>query len=325
MWTSKVLAVMGALGAAVMGGVNAVAPNKDGIKSVPLRTHSFQPPYMDSDLQSRWFDWGGDTIVRVDQYIRLSSENRQGTSGYLWSKLPLTATNWEIEFEFHIHGNNHLFGDGMAMWITKQRALQGPVFGSIDNFEGLGLFFDTYKNNRPGVVFPYISAMLGDGKTSYDHNNDGKDTELAGCSARGIRNAHGKTMARLTYFQEDYLRLELLYRDDGEWIECFNVQNVTLPQVAYLGFTAHCGELTDNHDIIEVTAKNLYSTDPTRPGPGSSGARKADTYHEKVYDYDNPSSGWGWFFVKLILFVLVSVAGYVGFTAYRIRQQKSRF
>ena len=26
--------------------------------------------------------------------------------------------------------NNHLFGDGMAIWITKDRAQPGPVFGS---------------------------------------------------------------------------------------------------------------------------------------------------------------------------------------------------
>lgn len=49
----------------------------------------------------------------------------------------------------------------MAMWITKQRALTGPVFGSADKFEGLGIFFDTYKNNRPGTIFPYVMAMLG--------------------------------------------------------------------------------------------------------------------------------------------------------------------
>lgn len=47
------------------------------------------------------------------------------------------------------------------MWITKQRALTGPVFGSADKFEGLGIFFDTYKNNRPGTIFPYVMAMLG--------------------------------------------------------------------------------------------------------------------------------------------------------------------
>ena len=68
------------------------------------------------------------------------------------------------------------------MWITKQRAEPGPVFGHADKFEGLGIFWDTYKNNRPGTVFPYVMAMLGDGQTSYDQAHDGKDNELAGCS-----------------------------------------------------------------------------------------------------------------------------------------------
>ena len=70
----------------------------------------------------------------------------------------------------------------MAMWLTKQRGQQGPVFGMADKFEGLGIFIDTYKNNRPGTVFPYISAMMGDGQTSYDKDNDGKSNEIAGCS-----------------------------------------------------------------------------------------------------------------------------------------------
>jgi len=70
----------------------------------------------------------------------------------------------------------------MALWLTKQRGLGGSVFGSTDKFEGLGIFFDTYKNNRPGVTFPYVMAMLGDGKNSYDKDTDGKDQELAGCS-----------------------------------------------------------------------------------------------------------------------------------------------
>jgi hypothetical protein len=70
------------------------------------------------------------------------------------------------------------------MWLTKQRAQPGNVFGHTDKFEGLGLFFDTYKNNRPGTVFPYIMAMNGDGQTAYDKDNDGKANEVAGCSVR---------------------------------------------------------------------------------------------------------------------------------------------
>lgn len=72
----------------------------------------------------------------------------------------------------------------MALWVTKERATQGPVFGSMDKFEGLGLFIDTYKNNRPGVVFPYVMAMLGNGSASYDKDHDGEANELAGCSVR---------------------------------------------------------------------------------------------------------------------------------------------
>ncbi|KAF8475979.1 putative lectin family integral membrane protein [Kalaharituber pfeilii] len=229
------------------------------VKTVPLRTHSLYQPYLDSDLQSRWFDWGGDTVIRADQYIRLTGD-RQDQAGWIWSRLPLTATNWEIEFEFKIHGKGSLYGDGLALWVTKQRAQGGPVFGSKDKFEGLGVFFDTYKNNRPGTVFPYVMAMLGDGQTSYNHANDGKDQELAGCSARGIRGSVTPTKGRLTYFQENYLQLELQYKDENAWVTCFNVPNVTLPTVSYLGFSAHCGELSDNHDIISITSNNLYTT-----------------------------------------------------------------
>jgi mannose-binding lectin 2 len=70
----------------------------------------------------------------------------------------------------------------MAMWLTKQRGTHGTVFGSTDKFEGLGIFIDTYKNNRPGIVFPLVMAMMGDGQTTYDNMNDGAANELAGCS-----------------------------------------------------------------------------------------------------------------------------------------------
>lgn len=72
----------------------------------------------------------------------------------------------------------------MALWVTKERTKQGPVFGSMDQFEGLGLFIDTYKNNRPGVIFPYVMAMLGNGSATYDKEHDGLANELAGCSVR---------------------------------------------------------------------------------------------------------------------------------------------
>jgi len=229
--------------------------------------------------------------------------------------VPLTATNWEVEVEFKITGTGNLYGDGMAMWVTTSRAEMGNVFGMKNEFEGLGIFFDTYKNNRPGVVFPYVMAMLGDGKTKYDQGNDGKDTELAGCSARGIRNSDNPTKAKVTYFQDKSLTVDLMYKKEDEWTRCFEVPNVKLPQTSYLGFSAETGELSDNHDIISIETKNLYS--PSGKGIGSPGIsrRKARVARDK------PRGSWTWFAIKLLLFAGAVVGAYVGYTAYRARKR----
>jgi lectin, mannose-binding 2 len=231
----------------------------------------------------------------------------------------LTATNWEIEVEFKIHGKNQLYGDGFAMWLTKERGKMGPVFGSADNFEGLGIFFDTYKNNRPGVVFPYVMAMVGDGKTKYDKDSDGKDSEFAGCSARGIRHASVPTKFRLTYFQEKKLKLELQYKNENEWTLCFETDEPpSIPQVAYLGFSAETGELSDNHDIISINAKNLYQAAGSTGGkstPGSSRGKKVVPKKE--------GGSWTWFFVKTIFFFVLVGGGYVGYTAWRTNSKRS--
>ncbi|KJZ74095.1 hypothetical protein HIM_06544 [Hirsutella minnesotensis 3608] len=294
----------------------------EDLKSITLRTHSLQEPYLDSPMQSRWFDFGGDTIIRTDSYVRLTSD-RPSQSGWLFSRVPLTATNWEVEVEFKISGNNHLYGDGFAMWITKQRGQQGQVFGFVDKFEGLGIFIDTYKNNRPGVVFPYVMAMFGDGHTSYDKNTDGKDTELAGCSARGIRHASVPTKLRLTYIQDKQLKLELQYRTEDEWELCFETASPpAIPNIAYLGFSAETGELSDNHDIISISAKNLYTTPGSPSNPGSAPAKgKTNTKSHTVKE----GGSWSWFFFKVFMLFGVVGGGYVGFTAYRAKSKSHRF
>ncbi|KAL2271694.1 hypothetical protein VTJ83DRAFT_1065 [Remersonia thermophila] len=312
MWKST----LSALWLATLAWKGANALDEGEIKSIGLRTHTLVQPYLDSDMQSRWYDFGGDTIVRTDQYIRLTSDH-PSQSGWLFSRVPLTATNWEIEVEFKIHGKNALYGDGFAMWLTKERGKAGPVFGSSDRFEGLGIFFDTYKNNRPGVVFPYVMAMVGDGKTAYDKDTDGKDTEFAGCSARGIRHASIPTKFRLTYFQDKFLKLELQYKAEGEWTLCFEThQPPAIPQVAYLGFSAETGELSDNHDIIAINAKNLYQAPPTQGKSASSSGRV-----KKLVSKEGGS--WTWFFTKIFLFFLVLGGVYVGYTAWRANKQRS--
>ncbi|RJE20890.1 hypothetical protein PHISCL_06786 [Aspergillus sclerotialis] len=312
------------VGLASIPAVNAY--DDPNVKSIPLRTHSLQPPYLDSDFQSRWFDFGGDTIIRADRYIRLTSD-RPSQRGWVFSRVPLTATNWEIELEFEIHGEGNLHGDGFALWLTKQRATQGPVFGSTDNFEGLGIFFDTYKNNRPGTSFPYVMAMMGDGQTSYDNAHDGKANELAGCSARGLRGASIPTKARLTYFQDKSLTLDLQYKAENIWTNCFTLTapqtNIAIPSVAYLGLSAETGELSDNHDVISLKAQNLYNIGGTTDNRGPAGG--AGSGNRASVKPPQEKGGWAWFLFKFVLFLGAIVGGYFGWTIYRTRQGYSRF
>ncbi|KAA8650738.1 legume-like lectin family protein [Aspergillus tanneri] len=300
----------------------------DNIKSIPLRTHSLAPPYLDSDFQSRWFDFGGDTIIRADKYIRLTSD-RPSQKGWIFSRVPLTATNWEVEVEFKIHGDGNLHGDGFAMWLTKQRATEGPVFGSADRFDGLGIFFDTYKNNRPGTSFPYVMAMMGDGQTTYDQAHDGKANELAGCSARGLRGATIPTKARLTYFQDKSLSLDLQYKSEDTWNNCFTLTapdaNIAIPSVAYLGFSAETGELSDNHDIISVKSSNLYSIGGSKSTSSNRASSPKNDRARVRTNSQKQNRSWGWVLFKIVLFFGAVAGCYVGYTVYRTRQRYSRF
>ena len=297
-------------------------------------------------MSSRWFEFGGDTLIRTDRYIRLTSD-QLSQSGWIFSRAPLTATDWEIEIEFAIHGAGSLHGDGFAMWLTKDRASPGPVFGHKDEFEGLGVFFDTYKNKRPGVVFPYVMAMMGDGRTKYDQTNDGKANEIGGCSvgiqigqvlssgalmaeswqARQLRGASIPTKAKVIYLQDQSLTLQLSYTVENEWITCFSVeptdtQPLKLPNAVYLGFSAQTGDLSDNVDIVNVVSNRLY---PASVSGGSPAARQESNMRKNTRKGKKASKeGWTWFLIKSIIVIGVVVGVYFGYTAYRT-SKRSRF
>ncbi|GAA5817354.1 hypothetical protein MFLAVUS_010898 [Mucor flavus] len=275
-----------------------------------VRTHSISMPYIDDELQNRWFDFAGNTVINTNHQIRLTS-TKQSQLGYLWSRLPIIGDNFQIEVEFKVDGaSGHLYGDGFAMWLTKQRMTEGPVFGSVDNFEGLGIFFDTYDNERAHRhTFPYVMAMLGDGTQSYNNDKDGSDKELAGCEA-DFRAKGFPTRARLTYHKNNFLQLELVWRNEDEWEQCFKKTEIVLPEQMYLGFSAHTGEVTDNHDIISVTTKSLQP------------ATKEPVYQQQR-SKKSSSSGGG---VLSVLFKIVCAGGLVGvlFVGYRFYDQKNR-
>ncbi|KAF9903937.1 hypothetical protein BX616_001479, partial [Lobosporangium transversale] len=230
------------------------------------------------DLQNRWFDFGGDTIINTNHQIRLT-QDYPSQSGWLWSRLPLTAPNFQIEFEFKVHGKGDgLVGDGFAVWLTKERAEPGPVFGNRDNFEGLGIFFDTYANARQTHSFPYVMAMVGDGRTSYDNAHDGLNNRAAGCEA-DIRGKDVPTKGRISYNgNSQTLKLELRTTESDKSDTCFILTDLKLPPAFFLGFTAITGGVHDNHDIISVSTYvldkgedfSVERANNTRPPSGKS-------------------------------------------------------
>lgn len=146
--------------------------------------------------------------------------------------------------------------------------------------------------------------------------------------ARGIRDASIPTKARLTYFQDKSLTLDLQYKADHSWTNCFTLTapeyNIAIPAVSYLGLSAETGELSDNHDIISVTSHNLYSvTGGSNRGSGPSSGRGRPA--AATPKQQKTSGGWGWFFFKVILFFGAIVGGYFGWTLYRSKQRYSRF
>lgn len=56
-----------------------------------------------------------------------------------------------------------------AFWyVAKPGDYDGTVFGSSDQWVGLGIFFDSFDNDNKHNN-PYIMAMVNDGTKVFDH------------------------------------------------------------------------------------------------------------------------------------------------------------
>eukprot|EP00057_Strongylocentrotus_purpuratus_P013910 XP_011668384.1 PREDICTED: VIP36-like protein [Strongylocentrotus purpuratus] len=171
------------------------------------------------------------------------------------------SPHWELHLHFSVHGSGKtLFGDGFAIWYTKERMKDGPVFGNIDYFTGLGLFFDTYSNhNGPhNHAHPYISAQINNGTQHYDHDRDGTHTELAGCHAP-FRNKDHNTHVAIRYFMKR-LTVMMDITGEGKWQHCIDQTNIILPTGYYFGASAATGQLAGKQ-IISWYFNSLFAMD----------------------------------------------------------------
>lgn len=245
--------------------INSLFQNKDasigGIKKVELTALGLSLPYLDpATLKPINWDLLGTTMVRNHEYIRLTSDNPHQV-GSMFAKLPIQADSFEMELSFHIHSKaRELVADGLALWFLDKKLQTGDVFGCQNNFNGLGIFVDTYKNGKRGQ-FPFVNLMMGDGHTAYDKDTDGYETRLAGCSARSLLNPRSElTKARIIHTKNGYFSLDFNYSNEpDDWTNCVTLSDVHLPPIKYLGFSAETGDLSENVDLVENRIFALYN------------------------------------------------------------------
>nr|CAG4645582.1 EOG090X07L3 [Lynceus sp. MCZ IZ 141354] len=236
---------------------NAQWNTKDYMK----REHSLVRPYQGSGITMPFWDFLGHVMV-TSSYVRLTPD-LQSRQGALWNTAPVKSKYWELQVQFRVTGKGkELFGDGLAIWYTKDRMEAGPVFGSKDYFHGLGIILDTYSNHngQHNHEHPFISAMIDNGTLHYDHDKDGTHTQLAGCTAK-FRNVDHDTYVSIRY-EKDVLTVSTDIENRMAWKECFSVAGVKLPTGYYLGVSAATGDLSDNHDVIALKMYELEAEDP---------------------------------------------------------------
>lgn len=295
-------------------------------KDFQRREHSLIKPYQGAGFGVPNWDFLGSTMV-TSNYIRLTADI-QSKQGAIWNKVPCRFRNWEIQIQFKVTGTTKdLFGDGFAIWYTRDRMQNGPVFGSKDEFSGLAIIADTYSNhNGPhNHNHPYLSAMVNNGTISYDHDRDGTHTMIGGCEVK-FRNMQHETYVAIRY-ENDKLTVSHDLENRRAWAKCFSIDGVRLPTGYYFGVSATTGELSDNHDVIsiktyELDTPNKKEEDRTNIEPE---AEFAPSPRDHVVDPPASSMSGVKMFFLLLLGVLGCIACLViGVMIYQNQQENSR-
>ncbi|XP_066589182.1 protein ERGIC-53 [Prorops nasuta] len=220
--------------------------------------YSFKPPYLaQKDGSVPFWEYGGYAIASSEN-VRVAP-SLKSQKGAIWIKQPINFDWWEVDLVFRITGRGRIGADGLAFWYTSSKGhYNGTVFGSSDQWNGLGIFFDSFDNdNRHNN--PYIMAVLNDGTKIFDHANDGSTQLLTGC-LRDFRNKPFPTRAKIEYYQNT---LTLLFHNgmtnsDQDYETCFRAENVYLPKNGYFGVSAATGGLADDHDVLHFLTTSLH-------------------------------------------------------------------
>lgn len=291
------------------------------------REHSLVKPYQGSGFGIANWDFLGSTML-TNTHIRLTP-NEQSFQGAIWNTHPVRVRNWELQVQFRVSGSTKdLYGDGFAIWYTKDRMQPGDVFGSKDYFSGLAIVADTYSNhNGPhNHNHPYLAAMINNGSMHYDHDRDGTHTMIGGCEVK-FRNFAHDTFINIRY-ENDVITVTHDLDNKRAWEPCLKVEGVKLPTGYYFGASAATGDLSDQHDIISMKLYELDAPEGSDSEDRGQIQPSSEFFTSPRDHVDDPKpssmSGIKLFFL-LLLGVLACIACVViGIMIYQRQQENSR-
>ncbi|XP_048251141.1 protein ERGIC-53-like [Haliotis rufescens] len=246
---------------------------------------SFKGPHLVQQDQSVPFWEHGGAALAGDEGIRLTPSLRS-KKGYVWTKNPFEYENWEIEVAVRVSGRGRIGADGMAIWYTKNKGVEGDVFGSNDKWDGLGIFLDSFDNDGQQNN-PYIMAVTNDGTLLFEHANDGQSQMLGGC-LRDFRNKPFPVRLRVEYYNKAITVFvnNGLTQNANEFEMCMRVENINLPKNGYLGVSAATGGLADDHDCLSFLTHSLLP--PAEEGAAGQVSEEERKKFEKEFeDYYN--------------------------------------
>ncbi|CAF2094314.1 unnamed protein product [Rotaria magnacalcarata] len=196
-----------------------------------------------------FWSFGGSAIAS-DEQVRITPSIRS-QRGWIWSKNTLSVDHWLLDVKLRVTGRGRVGADGMAIWFTETPGVEGTVFGSNDQWKGLGIFLDSFDNDALQNN-PIIAVMVNDGTQSYDHQHDGS-SQIQGSCIKDFRNKPFPIRLKIEYINQGltiYINNGISL-DDNAFEFCTHIDRIQLPKNGYLGVTAATGGLADDHDVLE--------------------------------------------------------------------------
>jgi mannose-binding lectin 2 len=235
------------------------------VRAAKEEARSFHEPFetLDGEGKRTVPGWlvGGDAAVEKG-FVRLTTD-RQSKKGHLWNSMAIGRDEFSAIMQFRISGQGaKFFGDGIGLWFTQDAAIRpGNLHGVMENFVGVGIVIDTFKNTESAAHHKDISVLMNnDGSKTIDQlqqNSVGCDAKLRYHEKRADFGATNSSRIKVQY-SNGQLRIGVDEKADGDWRDCVTVAvsehglSNDWSTRSFIGVTATTGQLADNHDILAL-------------------------------------------------------------------------